>query len=122
MATVGTLLFTWWKGKQVGEDQFGNRYFVEKGKPTGPVGRQRRWVVYKGKPEASKVPANWHIWLHYTTNDLPTNSGMSRLDWEQEHLPNLTGSDHAYRPGGALLSGSDRQKTGGDYQAWSPDQ
>lgn len=121
MATVGTLLYTWWKGEQVGEDLFGNRYYVEKGKATGPVGRRRRWVVYKGKPEASKVPANWHIWLHYTTDDVPSTEPAAKQSWEKPHLPNLTGSEHAYKPAGAISNASERQKASGDYQAWSPE-
>lgn len=49
MSLIGTKLYTWWKGESVGKDQFGNRYFREKG------GR-KRWVIYNGAPEASKVP------------------------------------------------------------------
>jgi len=121
MATLGTLLFTWWKGEQVGEDQFGNRYFKEKGKATGPTGRIRRWVVYKGKPEASKVPAAWHIWLHYTTDQLPDQQNITQNSWEMEHRPNLTGTDFAYRPGGSVIGGGARQKGSADYDAWRPE-
>lgn len=121
MATLGTLLFTWWKGDHVGEDQFGNKYYTEKGKATGPVGRRRRWVVYKGRPEASKVPAAWHIWLHYTTDDLPDQQTIKSNDWEKEHLPNLSGTEFAYRPGGAVNSEGQRQKSSADYSAWKPE-
>jgi NADH:ubiquinone oxidoreductase subunit len=121
MATIGTRVFTWWKGELVGEDQFGNRYYKEKGKPTGPVGRERRWVLYKGRPEASKVPPAWHIWLHYTTNNLPDQQHIEKAAWEEEHLPNLSGTDMAYRPGGAINKpGGQRQKGSGDYEAWTP--
>lgn len=120
MATIGTRLFTWWRGEQVGEDHFGNRYYREKGKPTGPTGRERRWVVYKGKPEASKVPSAWHIWLHYTTDNLPDQQDLPQADWQEEHLPNLTGTKFAYRPDGSVLKGGPRQKGTGDYQAWKP--
>jgi len=121
MATLGTLLFTWWKGEQVGEDQFANCYFKEKGKPTGPFGRQRRWVVYKGEPEASKVPAAWHIWLHYTTDKLPEEQAVVQNSWEEEHRPNLTGTMHAYRPGGSVAASGTRQKSTADYEAWKPE-
>ncbi len=121
MATVGTRLFTWWKGDQVGEDQFGNKYYKEKGNPTGPFGRERRWVIYKGRPEASKVPAAWHIWLHYTTNLLPDQQQVEKNSWEEEHIPNLTGTDHAYHPGGSALVAGERQKSTADYQAWKPE-
>ncbi len=121
MATLGTRLFTWWKGEQVGEDPFGNRYFKEKGKPTGPLGRERRWVLYKGSPEASKVPAAWHIWLHYTTNQLPDEQAVEVNAWEEEHLPNLTGTEFAYHPGGAVNTAGERQKATTDYEAWKPE-
>src|SRR5471030_1164552 len=29
--TIGTRLFTWWRGELVGTDQLGNRYYNEKG-------------------------------------------------------------------------------------------
>lgn len=121
MATLGTRLFTWRKGEQVGEDQFGNRYYKEKGKPTGPLGRERRWVIYKGKPEASKVPAAWHIWLHYTTDNLPDQQAIEANSWEEEHLPNLTGTQFAYHPGGSVHTSADRQKATTDYEAWKPE-
>ena len=120
MATIGTRLYTWWRGEQVGEDQFGNRYYREKGKPTGPVGRERRWVLYKGDPEASKVPPAWHIWLHYTTDKLPDDQALEKAPWIEEPRPNLTGTEFAYRPDGSILKGGKRQKGTGDYEAWRP--
>ena len=120
MATIGTRLFTWWRGEMVGEDQFGNRYYREKGKPTGPVGRERRWVLYKGRPEASKVPPAWHIWLHYTTDKLPNQQQAPHESWQEEHLPNLSGTEFAYHPDGSIVKGGTRQKGTGDYQAWKP--
>jgi|TARA_R110002124_G_scaffold78287_12_gene209314 NADH:ubiquinone oxidoreductase subunit len=120
MATIGTRLYTWWHGEQVGEDQFGNRYYREKGKPTGPVGRERRWVLYKGTPEASKVPPAWHIWLHYTTDNLPDQQDLPQAPWQEEHMPNLTGTEFAYHPDGSIAKGVDRKPGTPDYEAWKP--
>jgi NADH:ubiquinone oxidoreductase subunit len=113
-ATVGTRLMMWWKGREVGLDAFGNRYFTEKS------GGNRRWVIYEGAPEASKVPAEWHAWLHHTTDEPPLGE-RPVIVWEKPHIENLTGTTGAYRPGGSVLSDHDRQKTGGDYQAWTPE-
>ena len=113
-ATVGTRLMTWWKGKEVGQDSAGNRYYTEKS------GGNRRWVIYEGEPEASKVPAEWHAWLHRTV-DQPPLGERPVIPWEKPHLANPTGTATAYRPGGSVLSGEDRQKSGGDYQAWTPE-
>ena len=70
--TIGTRLYTWLKGERVGEDVFGNRYYRERG--AGARGRPRRWVMYKGMPEASKVPPEWHAWLHWIVDTPPTET------------------------------------------------
>jgi NADH:ubiquinone oxidoreductase subunit len=111
MSLFGTKLYTWWKGEAVGNDGFGNKYFRERG------GR-RRWVIFNGLPEASKVPPEWHAWLHHTVDDAPVN-GVAKHKWEKEHLPNLTGTPYAYRPAGQ--GGGERPKATGDYEAWKPE-
>ena len=70
---VGTLFYTWLWGRQVGTDQFGNRYYEHKSKRVAN-GKLKRWILYKGLTEASKVPPKWHAWLHYNLEELP--SGM----------------------------------------------
>ena len=66
-ATVGTLLSSWKNGEQVGEDGLGNRYFRSRD-------GKRRWVLYKGSNDASRVPPEWHGWLHGTFDELPSLS------------------------------------------------
>ena len=124
MTTIGTRLFNWWKGELVGTDSFGNRYFREKGgerekiKSGGRRSNRRRWVMYAGEAEASRVPPEWHAWLHHTT-DAPLDAGRRR-SWQKPHLPNLTGTPAAYRPRGHDFKGGKRAKGTGDYQAWRP--
>ena len=93
---LGTLVYTFLRGSQVGIDQFGNRYYKSKGKKLN--NRERRWVLYKGKPEASKVPGEWHAWLHHTVDEPLTESAFQAPSWRKEHTPNLTGTSNAYRP------------------------
>ncbi len=114
--SFGTRVFTWLHGEHVGTDEFGNRYYLDKRTKGQP--RERRWVLYKGIPEASKVPPEWHAWLHHTT---PAPLPEQKLyPWQQEHRPNLTGTPHAYRPAGHDYVGGTRRVTGGDYEAWTP--
>lgn len=110
-------LTTWLFGKIIGQDQFGNRYYI--GKKPAANGRNRRWVVYKGTAEASKVPPVWHAWLHYMTDELPTTQ-PENYSWQKSHVQNLTGTDLAYRPPGHIQSGGMRKKATGDYEAWQP--
>ncbi|MEE8332898.1 MAG: NADH:ubiquinone oxidoreductase subunit NDUFA12 [Alphaproteobacteria bacterium] len=116
--TLGTRLFTLVNGVLVGKDSDGNRYYTERRAVEGR--RTRRWVIYNGAAEASKVPAEWHGWLHCRTDDPPPADGRSRQSWQRDHEPNHTGTAGAYRPPGHVLSGGIRDKATGDYQPWTP--
>ena len=118
MATLGTRLFTWLRGEFVGADEFGNRYFHLRGVPEGRL--RRRWVLYKGDAEASKVPPGWNAWLHRTIEEPPDRAPLPSRSWEKTHLPNLTGTRAAYLPQGHLLRGGERAAAAGDYEAWVP--
>lgn len=114
MADLQTRIYTWRHGRHVGDDTYGNRYYEHKS------GERKRWVIYKGTPEASKVPPYWNAWLHYTTDEVPAKD-FERRDWEAPHQPNLTGTRNAYRPSGHVTRGGERAKATGDYSAWSPE-
>jgi NADH:ubiquinone oxidoreductase subunit len=125
--TIGTRLYTWWKGQLVGTDEFGNQYYREKGdRPTvkggGMLSRERRWVIYNGEVEASRVPPEWHAWLHHTVETPPPSGAPKRrYPWQKPHQPNLTGTPLAYRPPGSLLRGGRRARATGDYEPWTPE-
>jgi NADH:ubiquinone oxidoreductase subunit len=110
--TFGTQFYTWRKGRLVGEDAEGNRYYQS-------ADGARRWVIYDGEAEASRVSPEWHGWLHHTYQEPPTSAPLPRKPWEQPHLPNLTGSDIAYRPPGSILA--ERPAAPRDYEAWAPE-
>jgi len=126
-------IFSWWggntwsnriytglRGRYVGSDDMGNRYF-EQSKGTGPIDKPRRWVIYKDLAEASFIPPGWHGWMHYTTDAPPTDTHEAPRPWEQSHRPNMTGTSQAYRPAGSVLNNTDRPRGTGDYQSWKPD-
>ena len=124
MATIGTRLFTWLRGEEVGRDAAGNRYFRHKrgGTIMGcSLQKERRWVIYNGEDEASRVPPEWHGWLHHTIDEVPPADGGRRYPWMREHIPNLTGTDRAYLPPGHTLRGGKRDRGTGDYEPWTPD-
>ena len=115
--TLGTRLHTWRRGKMVGEDAAGNIYY-EGGRDS--EGRTRRWVIYNGLAEASAIPAGWHGWMHHRVDTPPSAEDYKPHEWELAHEPNLTGTAKAYRPRGSVLSGTDRPRVTGDYDAWTP--
>lgn len=131
-------LFAWWDGatlgvfltlfrygaKLVGRDEVGNRYYEER-RPS-LEGRKRRYVVYSGYADASRVPSDWHGWLHHLFDEPPAEEvngksrRMPRRPWELDHQPNLTGTQHSWRPRGSLARGGERARQSGDYEAWKP--
>jgi NADH:ubiquinone oxidoreductase subunit len=111
---IGTRIFTWLHGRQVGTDGVGNRYFEER---RSKRARVRRWVLYAGAPEATSVPPEWHAWMHYTV-DAPL-TGPKR-PWQKPYEPNATGTPEAYRPPGHDYAGGKRSPATGDYEAWTP--
>lgn len=112
--TIGTRLFTWRKGQLVGQDGQGNTYYqTNDGK--------RRWVIYNGEAEASRIPPEWHGWMHHTVKNPPTEEDMQVKPWEHAHQPNMTGTMAAYAPSGSLRGEAVRSKATGDYEAWSPE-
>lgn len=113
---LGTRLVGWRTGEEAGRDTQGNVYYRSK-----PGRRDRRWVIYNGTPEASRVPPEWHIWLHRTIDTTPAEAPLKARVWEKPWSPNATGTPSAYRPSGSLAVAATRAKTTGDYEAWSPE-
>lgn len=125
--TIGTRIMTWFRGELVGSDDFGNRYFRDKTRRAvarggGRFSREKRWVIFAGEAEASRVPPEWHAWLHHTIDEVPEGGGRPKYAWQKPHQPNLTGTAQAYRPPGSLLRGGAREHSTADYEAWRPDE
>ena len=79
--------------KNIGIDSFGNKYYEQKN-----ISKKKRFVIYNGTEEASKIPAQWHRWLHYSGDEIPSESGDVKNAWQKSHLPNLTGTKFLYSP------------------------
>jgi len=119
--TLGTRFYTWRHGQFVGQDEFGNRYYRAKGPLIDPsVGPERRWVVYNGEADASRVPPGWRGWLAHNFDLPPSEDNYQPREWEKPHVPNMTGTPQAYRPRGSQLSTGERPAATGDYVPWTP--
>ena len=110
--TIATRLFTSRNGKRVGEDAQGNVYYQT-------ADGARRWVVYNGDIEASRVGPEWHGWLHHTFKEPPTREPLTHKAWEKPHEANPTGTSAAYHPPGSLYRADPAKRR--DYDAWQPE-
>lgn len=100
---------------KIGIDEFGNSYFEKK--HSSGSSKKKRFVIYRGEVEASKVPSQWHRWLHYTCDEAPINIDTNKNSWQKIHLPNLTGTVYKHS---LTTDEGKRRKVGSDYEAWKP--
>ena len=120
-ATPGTKLKLSRQGVKVGSDAFGNTYYQAKSERSTYDDRPKRWVKYNGYADPSRIPAEWHGWLHYLYDETPDQLDIKRHAWQRPHEPNMTGTVYAYKPSGSLDKGGVRDATANDYEAWSPE-
>ena len=107
--TVETFIYTLLKGKFVGKDQFGNKYYSN-------YKDKKRWVIYKSTVESSKIPPEWHLWIHYLSKNIPAKN-INKYNWQKKYEENLTGTPKAYKPEGSLHS--DSKKSMKKYETWN---
>ena len=105
--TLGTFIYTLFVGKFVGADEFGNKYYSNS--------RGKRWVIYKNSVEASKIPPEWYLWIHFLTKNKPSDN-PNKFPWQKKHRENLTGTKEAYKPEGSLAS--DSRQNIKKYETW----
>lgn len=110
--TLNTQFFTSRNGVRVGEDAQGNIFYKT-------ADDAKRWVIFNGEAEASRVDPEWHGWLHRTWDEPPSEAPLTHKDWEKPHEPNLTGTALAYAPKGSIRRAAPEPRR--DYEAWSPE-
>ena len=103
-ATIGTRVETVFFGKLAGKDSFGNKYYKNK--------KGKRWVIYKGEIDASKISNEWYSWMHYTKNKIENLHDLEKYEWQKPHQPNQTGTDNSYHPN------KNNEKINKKYKSW----
>ena len=88
--TLGTKLKTFFFGNLVGCDNLNNKYYESKS--------GKRWIIYAGEIDASKIPIEWYSWIHFINNRIENNHNLDKYEWQKSHLPNQTGTENAYHP------------------------
>lgn len=114
---ISTIFYTWIYGNKVGSDEFQNVYYCNS--KDFDDKKAKRWVIFSGEIEASKIPSHWHAWLHKTI-DIPPINYENKYSWQKKHQPNLTGTSEAYYPNSHPLSKHKDKKENSDYDAWKP--
>ena len=96
----------------VGKDEFGNLYY-EHNKNLTSVGKKKRFCIYNGTPESSRVPAVFHSWLHYAVDNINIGKFLPTHKWLKQHTINMTGTSMAQKPSKSKV----KQQY---YKVWKP--
>ncbi len=88
--TFGTFLKTLFTGTLVGKDEYGNKYYKNKA--------DQRWVLYSSDIEATKITSDWYLWMHHTTDKIPSENEKKKYSWQKKHAANRTGTKDSYKP------------------------
>ena len=116
--SIGTILYTWFYGNLVGQDDNQNKYYCNS--KFFSDFEAKRWVIFQGEIESTKVPPHWHAWLHKSI-DVPPIDYSHKYSWQKKHEQNMTGTDKAYYPDYHPLSKSHNDKIiKKEYETWSP--
>lgn len=103
---LGLLLYTKLFGQYIDTDAFGNSYYQ-----TIKTQKIKRWVIYNGICDPSKIPADWRAWLSFMQN-LPPKKNQN--NW----TPNTTGTNFAQNQ---ITSIENTPQTALNYyDSWSP--
>ena len=113
---LGTIIYTFFFGKEVGKDAFGNRYFLSKNNSN------KKWVLYKSEKNPTAIPVAWQLWL---TKDehikAPSaKNSQKKYAWEKNRIKNFTGTLEAYHPAKKIDTDHDIKKKQ-KYKIWTPD-
>ena len=95
-------IFTWWNGATIGTHWWAmpaastsapmRRATSTTARRPAEGARERRWVIYDGANDASRVPSEWHGWLHGAFDDVPESHLPPARIWEADFTPNATGT------------------------------
>jgi NADH:ubiquinone oxidoreductase subunit len=95
----------------VGEDDQGNTFYRSRD-------GKRRWVIFNGESEASRVSPDWHGWLHHTWDETAQRGACSQeLGKAASAEPDR---DIAGLCAGRIHPPAEPEERR-DYEAWSPE-
>ena len=109
--TFGTRLWSFINGREVGKDEKNNRYYRNKSDT-------KRWVIYDGEIDSSKINPEWNNWLRYTSKHIPKEA--KKHFWQKKHISNQTGTQNAYMPKSDQESSITKKQKSLGYEKWKP--
>ena len=113
---LGTLIYSFFYGKKVGQDQNGNKFYIQK------YNLKRKWVIYNKVVDPTSLRVSWQLWL--TNNKTSVSPDINNSDsyiWQKEKKPNTSGTNNSYHPKISQNTAKKNQKSSNLKEIWSPE-
>ena len=112
---IGTILYSFLKGKKVGQDKIGNKFYVHKNN------ENKKWVLYKYIVDPTSLDVKWQIWLTTANSNAPLSIEENNFKWQKDKQPNLTGTINSYHPKININKSKKDIKNENKNSTWSPE-
>ena len=107
----GTLLYSFFLGKKIGEDNLGNKFYIHKYS-------KRKWVLYKKSVDPTQLSVEWHKWLTDSDNLYIPKNNIKDHEWQKRREPNYSGTQKAYHP--KLSIKKEKFNNKNNNEIWTP--
>lgn len=85
---------------------------------------RHRWVWYAKNVDSTALPPEWHAWLHYFTDEIPSEETIDEYApkrYGEEPKPNPTGTEDFYSPR-AFIGNKNWSPLKDHWAMWNPNQ
>ena len=113
---IGTILYSFLKGKKIGQDNIGNKFYIHK------KIKNKKWVLYKYSIDPTSLDVKWQIWLTSTNNNVPLTIEENNFKWQKDKKPNLTGTTGSYHPKINVAKRKKHIEKKYNNSTWNPEQ
>jgi NADH:ubiquinone oxidoreductase subunit len=113
---LGTLLYSFFYGKKVGQDKNGNKFYIHK------YNLKRKWVLYNKIVDPTSLKVAWQLWLTNNKKEIPSDMNDNKIYiWQKEKVPNYSGSRNSYHPKISKNKFEKNKKNKSIKEIWSPE-
>ena len=113
---LGTLIYSFFYGKKVGQDEDGNKFYIHK------HNMKRKWVLYNKTVDPTSLKVIWQLWLTNNKTELPSEIGHNKAYiWQKERAPNYSGTKNSYHPKISKNMPHKDNKNKDIKEIWSPE-
>ena len=113
---LGTLLYSFFYGKKVGQDKDGNKFYIHK------YNLKKKWVIYNKIVDPTSLKVAWQLWLTNNKKEVPADINNNKTyTWQKEKIPNYSGTKHSYHPKISKNTPQKSKKNKNLKEIWSPE-